>query len=501
MDVSKFSLTRRNVVGNLIGRGYVALLNVAFVPLYLHLMGAESYGLIGVYMSLQALVALLDMGLSPTLTRELARLTATDGGGQEARDLVRTFEIVYWLIGLAIGLGIYLLAPWFANHVVHADKLPAATITQAIRISALIAVFQWPDSFYSGGLVGLQRQITLNYIRMGVATLQGGGAVLLLTFVSPTIQVYFGWMALVWMIQTGLLIGFLWRGLPPAFGPPRFRRELWSKNFRFTAGMTGIMLTSILMSQLDKMALITFLSLQNFGYYMLASNIANNLSLITGPIYSAVFPRFSQLIALEDEQGLRKFYHRSCQLMSMLLLPLAVMGILFSRELLTIYLHSAETARYAYVIFDLMLLGTAINGIVMLPFALQIAYGWTQLSVNKNIVAILIYIPLLFYIVPRYGAVGGAMMAVFVNIGYFALEIPIMHRRLLRGEMGRWYLRDVALPLAISVAVGLFARFALPAHVPTSLLLLWIGGIAGAAMFAILFVTPWMRAGLRRASA
>lgn len=61
------SLVRKNIIANLTGSGWVALMSFAFVPLYIHFMGIESYGLVGFYLTLQALFAVLDMGLTATV--------------------------------------------------------------------------------------------------------------------------------------------------------------------------------------------------------------------------------------------------------------------------------------------------------------------------------------------------------------------------------------------------------------------------------------------------
>ena len=55
-----------------------ALMSFAFVPLYIRFMGMEGYGLIGVFTTMLAIFALLDLGLGLTVNRELARLSADD---------------------------------------------------------------------------------------------------------------------------------------------------------------------------------------------------------------------------------------------------------------------------------------------------------------------------------------------------------------------------------------------------------------------------------------
>ena len=80
------------------------LLQMACVPLYIRFLGVEAYGLIGFYLMLQAILQVLDLGLSPTMNREMARYSVQPEKADEARDLVRTLELGYWLIGLMIGL-------------------------------------------------------------------------------------------------------------------------------------------------------------------------------------------------------------------------------------------------------------------------------------------------------------------------------------------------------------------------------------------------------------
>ena len=49
---------------------------LAVVPLYLRLLGAEAYGLVGLFTTVMVAATALDLGLGATLNREVARLTA-----------------------------------------------------------------------------------------------------------------------------------------------------------------------------------------------------------------------------------------------------------------------------------------------------------------------------------------------------------------------------------------------------------------------------------------
>ena len=141
-------------------------------------MGMEAYGLVGFYFLLQGIINILDLGLSPTMNREMARYSVMPDKAGEARDFVRTLEIGYWAVGILIGVAIYFAAPHIATHWIKAGDIPASEVRRAVAIMGVLAALQWPLSLYQGGLLGLQRQVLLNGISIVTATLGGGGALL-----------------------------------------------------------------------------------------------------------------------------------------------------------------------------------------------------------------------------------------------------------------------------------------------------------------------------------
>ena len=68
-------MLKRNLIANYLGQGWTALMGLAFIALYIKFLGIEAYGLIGIFAVLSAWLALLDMGMTPTVSREMARYT------------------------------------------------------------------------------------------------------------------------------------------------------------------------------------------------------------------------------------------------------------------------------------------------------------------------------------------------------------------------------------------------------------------------------------------
>ena len=128
------SVVRRNVLANIAGRGWAALISLAVVPIYIHLLGIEAFGLIGFFLSLMAILSLLDLGLGTALNLRFAQYSARSGKAQEMRDLLRTLEVVYWLISIAIGMTMAVLARVITANWIKPQQRTAETITQALTM-------------------------------------------------------------------------------------------------------------------------------------------------------------------------------------------------------------------------------------------------------------------------------------------------------------------------------------------------------------------------------
>jgi O-antigen/teichoic acid export membrane protein len=362
-------------------------------------------------------------------------------------------------------------------------------------IMGLVVAFQWPVALYSGGLTGLQRQVLLNGLRVVLVTIQHGGAVLVLWLVSPTILTYFTWQIIASMMQAFSLAYAVWKSLPATRQKSRFQRSLLKKNWKFASGMMGIMVMSAVLTQVDKIVLSKLLSLAAFGYYMIALNLANVVLQFVNPVYSALFPRFSQLsVEQGGEAALSALYHKSSQLVSALVIPAACVLAFFSSEILLLWTHDQLIVDNVHVVLSLLAAGSAINALMVLPLTAQLAYGWTRLSFFKNIIATLILVPLMIWMAGKYGVVGAAIVWIILNAGYFLIEIPLMHRRLLRRDMRQWYIRDIGAPLLVVFSIVFLSRVLMPHGGSSLFAFFWILITGSTALLFSSLLTPFPRA-------
>ncbi|MCA3076089.1 MAG: oligosaccharide flippase family protein [Rhodocyclaceae bacterium] len=465
---------KRNIAANLAGRGWSILLSFALIPLYIRYLGIEAYGLIGFYLTLTAVATIVDPGFGTTLTREFARLGGVNAAPDPASaaaiatphrpaDLLRTLEVLTLAIALAIAVAVAVLSPAIAGGWLRADTVDPAVLTQAVALMGLALAAQWPTPFYSGGLSGLQHQVTLNAILAAGATLRGIGSLLVLAFVANDIRAFFAWQAVAFALQSLLMGVMLWRQFPGEAYTARMRLASLRGVWRFTLGVWAITMLGTTAAHADKVMLSTFLPLAQFGYYMLAAAIASLATLLVGPIFSAVMPRLTELVAAGNTKDVIGFYHGASQLLAAATLPIALTLIVFAPEALRLWTGDTAIATSAAPIVQALAAAAALNALVNTPYALQLAHGWTRLGVGMGVFNLAVAIPALWWGATRHGAVGAAVAYALVCLANLAIGMTLLHARYLRGEALTWLMRDTLPPALASALVVAIARLLVPA--------------------------------------
>jgi O-antigen/teichoic acid export membrane protein len=451
------SKVQKNLLFNLVGSGWGALMQIVFTPFYLRILGIESYGLVAFAVTLQAALQLLDLGMSPTMNREMAKSSVTSEAANDARDFVRTVEVGYWGLGLLMGACIIIAAPLITTAWLKATTLGPEVMARAVMIIGVMIAVQWPFSLYQGGLIGLQQQGALNAVSIVSNTLLHGGVVIALLTVAPTVTVFFVCRAVVSLLQVVVTRYILWRSLPSANRAPRFNPGRFRKTWGFAAGMSALAFSGLILTQADKVLLSKLLPLADYGYYMLATTLAAGLLLLIVPVYNSIFPQLAALVAANDEAGICRVYHLGGQLMAVVLLPVAVTLAVYGREIVTVWTGNVSTAAVVAPILTILTIGTALNGLMFIPYALQLAYGCTSLGIAINVVFIVLLIPSMVVMAKTAGPVAVASVWVVLNTLYILVGVPLTHRRMLPGESLKWY-GDIIPAACVCLSVAFLAK-------------------------------------------
>lgn len=447
-------MLRNNVIANFLGQGWTAVLALAFVPVYVSYLGLEAYGLIGLFAVMSAWLSQFDVGMTPTLNREMARFRAGAHDAQSIGNLLRSLESICVCLAVLIFSAVWFGAGYLSESWVKPGENSPEVIARTLRVMAIVLALQFCESIYRGALLGLQKQVQFNAASAALASLRHGGAWIVLAYVSATIEAFFTWQALVAVFRLLTMAGLVYLTLPKTPQPASVSLVSLRSVVRFSTGMLAITTLSILLMQVDKLLLLRLLPLEQFGMYTLATTAVGALSLMVSPVLQALYPQMVGLVAQKKDVALAGMYHLTSQTVTVLAAPVVVVFAIYADGVLYAWTGDLEIAESGRSLLAVLALGTFCNVLMRTPYMCMLAYGWTSLSIRVNIVAVALVIPALLATVPRYGALGAACTWLTLNLGYICITIQLMHRRILVGEKVGWYLWDVGLPFALAVVLG-----------------------------------------------
>jgi len=323
------------------------------------------------------------------------------------------------------------------------------------------------------------------------------GGVLILWLVSPSIQALLIWQAFSNALLVTALAVFLWMKLPRSNREARFDLLVTRNVQGFAIGMTGIAVLSLILTQADKLLVSKLFSLETFAYYSLAWSVANGPLIMAGCVFNVVFPRMSALVSRGDTAAISESYHRGAQLMAVLIFPVAIICSLFSFEIIHLWTASFETAVKTAPILRVLMVGSAFNAVLYLPYALQLSYGWTRLPIIASAISISILIPAMFPMTKHFGLVGAASIWAILNVLNVLISVPIMHRRLLPLET-RKYFSDIGLPLLGVGVTATIARLVFARINSAAVALIVLGCLWLASLTVSVLLAPHMYDSVRR---
>jgi O-antigen/teichoic acid export membrane protein len=430
----------------------IVLINLVALPFYLRFLGMEAYGLIGFYAMLQSMFQVLDLGLAPTVSREIAHGAET-GHQRRSASLLRTLGAIYTTVAIVIAALVALAAPWIGAHWLQVRMLPESTVIGAIALMGLNLACRWPISLYHGALVGAHRLARSAATSMTVNIIGAVTTIAVLAWGVRSVQAFFLTQAVFGLVQVWVLRAFALRAVGGRDAPYHFGdlRRVWN----FSSWMSGIAITSLMFTQLDKILLSRLIDLEAFGRYTLAALLVNGLQVLIVPTFNVIYPKFTTLHARGDEAGLARFYSDASRMYAAALFSLALALALHVQAIVTLWIGRADVAGHVEPVVVLLAIGSALNGIMYFPYALQLATGHPRIPFMVNLALLTLAVPTIVWLATSHGAIGGALAWALLGVVYLFVGTVVTKRKVAGFSGIGWLLRDIAVPflLAMSSAI------------------------------------------------
>ena len=469
---------KRNTIANYIGQSYSILVGLIVTPLYLKYLGAEAYGLVGFFALMQAWLQLLDLGLTPTLARQVAFARGQKDGFEYFKKLLRSFELIFFAVAVAVILVVYLSSAWISEVWVKAEILGFSTLVYCIGLMGLMVGLRWFTGLYRSGISGMEDQVWLNIVNIILASLRFIGALVLLIYFTQNVRHFFIYQLVIGILELWVFAYHFYRKLPATKHRPKLLEFDWLSVKRvlpFTLGLAYSSAIWILVTQTDKLILSGILSLADFGYFSLVALVAGGVTALSGPISQAIMPRMTLLISQGKRNEMLLIYRQASQVVLLISLSVSLMIGLYAEQILFAWTGDRVAAAWGSNVLVWFALGNGILAIGAFQYYLQNAFGYLKLHVIGSTVSALIQLPIIYYAAVNYGAQGAGIAWFCFRLIWFLCWTPIIHRRFVPGFHLTWMLKDVLPIVATTSGLALTIYFCIPLSFLGSRLNLFIG--------------------------
>lgn len=446
----------KNISYNAIAQIYVALIGVLLVPLYVQYMGASAYGLVGLASTIQALFNMLDLGLTPTISRESSKFSSGVIDALQFRRIFRSLSVVFVSVAIMGGGALFFSSSAISEKWLNTGDLPINEVEIALRIIAITVALRWICGLYKGVITGSEQLIWISGFTILLSTLRFVMVLPVMYVFGFTIKTFFIHQLVVSIIEFAVLFGKSSFLLP---NKESFNHSIgWSfspikdlLSFGLTIAFTSTVW--VFATQTDRFVLSGVLSLSDYGYYSVAVLVAGVVSLVGNTAGTAIMPRLTRLYSERKYYQEIEVYRGATQLVSMFSGVAGFTVIVFSKHLLFAWSGDEDLTNFATPVLQLYAAGNIILAVASFPYYLQYSRGNLKYHLRGNFFTVIFLIPAFVFAAYKYGAIGTGLIWLSINALYLFTWLGYVHAKLVPGLHVKWLIRDVIITLIPSAIV------------------------------------------------
>ena len=392
-----------NAAISLVGAIAPALIALVAIPLLVHALGAELFGLLSFVWIVFGTFAVLDFGTGRATTKFVAELLARERKAA-IPGLFWTASAINLVVGVFCGVLLFVLAPWLSAHLVKVSAALEPSSVLALRITAFALPWIVLGGVFRSALEGVQRFDLSNAVQLPVSALN---------YIAPLIVARAGG-SFPWVIASVCLsrisavppLFALCRRQLPILGRPRVERRQLQRLARFGGWLTVSNVVGPLLLSLDRLSVGSILGARALGLYAPVYELVTRLSLIPGSVMAALFPSFSTLTH-RGADDIRRAMRRAQRLLALLMLPVMIGGVSFAPIILRLWLGTTQSPA-SVAAMQLLLVGLLALSIGAVPFTLVQALGKPRWSATVHVIELPIHAAVTWWAVTTFGVVGAA---------------------------------------------------------------------------------------------
>jgi O-antigen/teichoic acid export membrane protein len=393
-----------NLAWNLTGESLPVLAAVVAIPILVHRLGADRFGVLILSWAIAGYFGLFDFGLGRALTKAMAQELGI-GRGVKAATLFWTSLAMMLVLGAAAGVMLAMLAPWLTRS---ALKIPFALQGETLAGFYVIAVglpMLISSSALRAALTAADRFDLLNLIRIPSGIISFAAPVLMLPFTHSL-----AWLIAALMVNRAaswaMYFWAIFRALPnlrsQLHTDPASLRPLLS----FGAWITVSSVIAPIMVYLDRFLIGALMSVAALTAYSIPLEIVSKSVILPVAVSGVMFPAFARSFA-SAPGALTALFARSLKLVALTLCPVCAAVVAFAPQIMSLWIGGQFAAQSATVL-QVLAVGAFVTSLAWIPLALLHGAHRPDLPAKIHLVDFPVYALVLWIFIRRFGLTGAA---------------------------------------------------------------------------------------------
>lgn len=406
-DYRDLTSTRKlstNVLLNLFAEGVPLAVSLFCIPVLLHKLGTEQFGVLTLAWAIIGYFGIFDMGLG----RALSKIVAEKLGSHDYDSIPVLFWTGLSMMGILGLVAAAILGAGASFTIVHilsiSPKLSHETLIVLYLLAATIPLVI-TTSGMTGVLSAYQRFDLILMIRMPIGTWM---------FLGPVIAVliFHTLVSVVAMMVIGRCVMFIMAGLMCRKAVPGLQKAILKRHalkslFNFGGWVTVSNIIGPIMTYMDRFFIAATIGLSAVAYYATPYTVAVKLQIIPSILLTVLFPAFSTMLAYDRIKARRAFDIASMLIFSAML-PIVIIIVGFGKNGLVLWLGQ-DFANHSNVVLQILMVGILINSLAFVPYATIQADGRPDITAILHLIELPIYLAILWFALQAWGIVGAAV--------------------------------------------------------------------------------------------
>jgi len=396
----------KNAFYNFLGFSIPLIFAVSLVPFIIEKLGVEKFGILSFCWLIIGYFGFFDLGIG----RALTRIVSEKIGQKKDFEIPSFFWTSFYLtalFSLIISLILFLSSDTL---ILYFLKIPS-TLTEETILTIKFLILAIPvittTASMKGFLEAYSRFDIVNFLRLilGVSS-----------FLIPLILLF--WTTyLYWIIIAMICVRvFIWclylyftlktnSDLKKEF---KFHYQLIKPIFHLSSWMTVSNIAVPLIVYIDRIMIASLVSTTAVAYYATPYEVITKLLIFPSALTAVLFPTFAANY-LSNPERIVKLLNKAMKYIFILLLPITLIVVFFSNELLSIWLGK-EFASKSFFILRFLSIGILFNSIAFIPFSFIEGIGRPDVTAKIQLIELPIYVFLMWLVVKNFGTSGAAVL-------------------------------------------------------------------------------------------